>query len=404
VTPDAGIPQADGASPPAVSDHDLIRPIGEGGYGRVWLARNRTTGQLRAVKVIPVGRSGNADPAGREAASIVRLEAGLRRRHPSLLCIHHVGKTDEFLFYVMDLADDASGGPPSAAADYRPATLQGRLEGGPLEPEECVRWARQLLAGLSSLHEAGMVHRDVKPSNCLFVDGELRLADFGLVAEAGPQVSRVGTPKYMPPDGRMDARADVYATGLVLYEMMTGLPAECFPRPGDGARRAVETPLLGALTRIVLKACEPHPQAGTRRGRFRDAGEMLAALEKAVEALSTHPPEERPRKRIQARLAMAALAAAATIGVAVLIAAMAFWSGDAPLVPVSFVTHPFEATIELDGKPLLEADGKPHTTPCTVEDLPARTHRVVFRHAERGTLDAGPRDFAKERRIELRWE
>ena len=386
-------PLADGALPPAVPDHDLVRPIGEGGFGRVWLARNRATGQLHAVKVIPLRGAGAADPAGREMASIVRLEAGVRRRHPSLLCIHHVGKTAEFLFYVMDLADDASGSPASAAANYRPATLEGRLEAGPLEPLECVRWARQLLAGLASLHQAGMVHRDVKPSNCLFVDGELKLADFGLVAEAGPQVSRIGTPKFMPPDGRMDARADVYAAGLVLYEMMTGLPAECFPRPGEGARRAVETPLLGALTRIVLKACEPDP-----RGRFRDAGEMLAALEKAVEAVTARPPAARPRKRIPALLALAALAAIAVF------AGKSFRSASPPLVPVSFVTHPFEATIWLDGRQLLDTGGSPYTTPCTVEGLPARTHHVVYWHAERGTLDAGPRDFARERRIEGRWD
>jgi serine/threonine protein kinase len=82
-----------------------------------------------------------------------------------------------------------------------------------------------------------MVHRDVKPANCLFVDGELKLADFGLLTETGPHVSRVGTEKYMPPDGRMDTRADVYAAGLVIYEMLTGLPADRFPHLG---RRASE--------------------------------------------------------------------------------------------------------------------------------------------------------------------
>jgi serine/threonine protein kinase len=273
--------------PPTVSDYDLLRLIGQGGFGQVWLAKNRTTGHLRAVKVIPLHRSGTTDPAGREITSLTRLEANLRRQHPNLLNIHHVGTTPAYVFYVMDLADDASGNPGSSQPDYRPATLQSRLEAGPLAAEQCLCYARQLLAGLASLHQAGMVHRDVKPANCLFVDGELKLADFGLVTEANPQVSRVGTLKYMPPDGHMDTRADVYAAGLVIYEMLTGLPVESFPRLGDRAQQAVETPILGMLNRVALRACEPDPQR-----RFRDAGEMLAHLQKRGSELPSKPLPE----------------------------------------------------------------------------------------------------------------
>ena len=85
---------------PNIPDFDLVRPIGEGGFGRVWLARNRATGHLRAVKVIPLRRAGRTDPAGREITSLTRLEANLRRQHPNLLHIHHVGKTADHLFYV----------------------------------------------------------------------------------------------------------------------------------------------------------------------------------------------------------------------------------------------------------------------------------------------------------------
>jgi serine/threonine protein kinase len=101
----------DDAFHPQVPDYDLIRPIGEGGFGRVWLAANQTTGRLRAVKLIPLRRSGTTDAAGREIMSLTRLEANLGHRHPNLLSIHHVGKTAEHLFYVMDLADDVSGRP-----------------------------------------------------------------------------------------------------------------------------------------------------------------------------------------------------------------------------------------------------------------------------------------------------
>jgi serine/threonine protein kinase len=380
---------ADDNLPPAVSDYNLTRLIGEGGFGRVWLATNRATGHLRAVKVIPWHRSGTVDPAGREITSLTRLEANLRRQHPNLLNIHHVGMTDECLFYVMDLADDVCGGPGSSQPGYRPATLQSRLERGPLPPDECRRYARQLLAGLASLHQAGMVHRDVKPANCLFVDGQLKVADFGLVTEANPQVSRVGTLKYMPPDGRMDARADVYAAGLVIYEMTTGLPVESFPRPGEGAREAVDSPILGALNRVALRACEPDPQR-----RFRDAREMLAELERS----KSQPAAFRAGSR---RWVIGSAACVVVVG----LAAMGFWMNHPSRVHVNFVTHPFEATICLDDELLVDADGKAYTTPCTVEDLPARVCRVVFKHGDKQhDLDAGLKDLAKQRRIEARWD
>ena len=240
---------------PDVPDFDLIRPIGSGGFGEVWLATNRTTGQLRAVKVIPLHASGNADPAAREISSLTRLEANSRCRHPNLLQIYHVGKTATHLFYVMDPADDVSGEPASDKPDYRPATLQSLLQDGPLPPDVCLDYARQLLAGLAMLHSAGMVHRDVKPANCLFVGGQLKLADFGLLTEAHPLVSRIGTQKYMPPDGRMDMRADVYAGGLVIYEMLSGLPVDEFPRLGGRSKAVGENPILTALLRLVLHAC-----------------------------------------------------------------------------------------------------------------------------------------------------
>ena len=233
-----------------------------------------------------------------------------------------------------------------------------------------------------------MVHRDVKPANCLFVDGELKLADFGLVTEANPQVSRVGTLKYMPPDGHMDARADVYAAGLVIYEMITGLPADSFPRPGDGAPQAVETPILGGLNRVALRACEPDP-----RQRFRDARQMLAELERGEPQPAAGRPR-RPRRIIHSIVCVLIL---------LNLAAVAFWLSRPSRVDVNFVTHPFEATIYLNDVPLVDADDNPYTTPCTVENLPARGHRVVFKHPELGDLDIGPRDFSKQRRIEARW-
>ena len=259
--------------PPEVPDFDLIRCIGEEASGP-WLAANRTTGRLRAVKLIPMDKSGAGSPAYREIVSLKHLEARVNDQQPGLLAIHHVGRTDRHLFYVMDPADDISGAAASRNPGYEPATLQRRLASGPLPAQQCFDLARQLLVGLRALHAAGMVHRDVKPANCLFVVGELKLADFGLLTEAGPLVSRLGTRRYMPPDGRMDTRADIFAAGLVIYRMFTGLGADRFPRLGPRAREIAADPVLQKLNQLVLKAGQPDPAR-----RFQDAGQMLAELE-----------------------------------------------------------------------------------------------------------------------------
>lgn len=379
-------PESEHQDRPAVPDFDLIRPIGRGGFGQVWLARNHTTGRLRAVKVIPFHAPGATDPAGREIMSLTRLEANVARHHANLLTIHHVGKTADHLFYVMDLADDAS---PSAArpeSPYRPATLESRLAGGPLPADQCVQRARQLLTGLAFLHDAGMVHRDVKPSNCLFVDGELKLADFGLLTEAGPQISRVGTQKYMPPDGHMDARADVYAAGLVIYEMTTGLPADSFPRLGDRATQIVRSPDLCALTRLALAACHPEPE-----DRFTDARAMLAQLEAG--------PRKSPRRnRLRRRVVIAG-----SIATMAAVAAATCWLTQPEHAHVNFITEApyFESEIYLDGQPQLQPDGTPYTTPCTIDDLPARVYHVVLKRDGLPDRDLGPIDFRETRQIVL---
>jgi len=304
------------------------------------------------------------------------------------MIIHHVAQTAEHLFYVMDPADDISRSPASKDADYHPATLESRLRTGPLAPEVCWRYAGELLAGLACLHEAGMVHRDVKPSNCLFVEEVLKLADFGLVTKTDREISRVGTWKYMPPDGQMDARADVYAAGLVIYEMITGRPAGRFPRLSKSASLVGGDPTLRVLNRLSLRACQRDPER-----RYPNARAMLAEMQ------ASDPQIVARRKRARRRVS-------ASIGASVVFLALgAFvWCATRPpLVRVNFLTAPFEATVRLDGKLLTDSEEVPYRTPCTVPDVPARVHHVVFKHDERGILDAGKIDFAKNRQIWGRW-
>jgi serine/threonine protein kinase len=372
---------------PEIPDFELIREIGRGGFGQVWLAKNRATGLLRAVKIIPRSSSAAADPAGRELVSITRLEAIRYRRHPHLLDIHHVGQTRDFVFFVTDLADTATGAPLADPRDYAPATLDQRLSQGPASPAECLDWTRQLLLGLAALHEAGMVHRDVKPANCLFVEGQLKLADFGLLTEADSHTSRIGTQAYMPPDGQMDTRADVYATGLVIYEMLTGYPVEQFPRLADRAGSIAADPTLSALLKLALDACHID-----REKRFPDARCMLAALESRV------------AETVQSArwLWRVAITLAATAALAITVWGVAFWSFP-PRVHVNFISYPFGATILLDGKPLMADDGRTATTPCTVDNVSARVHDVGFQHPDYPDLKLGRIDFRTRRQIVGTW-
>ncbi len=369
--------------PPDVPDFDLIRPVGRGGFGEVWLATNRTTGQLRAIKIIPLHEPGQTSPAAREIASLTRLQANLGRHHSNLVTIHHVGKTARHLFYVMDPADDVGGGPASNKPNYQPASLQTRLQAGPLSAELCRDYACQLLAGLASLHAAGMVHRDVKPANCLFVDGQLKLADFGLVTEVHPLVSRMGTQKYMPPDGRMDIRADVYAAGLVIYEMISGLPVNDFPRLGHQANCVRNNLALAKLLRLVLHACERVPER-----RPVDAQAMLAEL-----AMPGQIARPSPGRRLLWAICTAAMVAMGTL------AAWNFSSSPEGVCDVSFVTQPYEAKIYLDGVLQCDPKGNAYTTPCTVRNLRTRTCRVEFEYAELPRWDAGTYDLVRTKQI-----
>ena len=186
----------------------------------------------------------------------------------------------------------------------------------------------------------------------------------------------------------MDARADVYGAGIVLYEMLSGLPAESFPRLGESAGEIVADPALAALLAVSLRACEPDPAR-----RFADARAMLHALEKQIKAATTR------RSSISRR---AALIFAGLLFAGSLIGGGLWWHRSRP-VHVNFVTQPFEATVLLDDVLQVDKDGQPYKTPCTIENLSPRAYRVVFRRDGVEDLVVGRRDFGEERRVEGRW-
>lgn len=383
----------------AIPDFRLIRLVGRGSFGQVWLARNVTTQGLRAVKIIRLRESGAVDLAGREIVSLSYLEQNVRVQHANVVRIDHVGKTSKYLYYTMKPADDVSGSPGSDDEAYRPDTLSGRLQDGHLSCDDCIRCCQELLAGLASLHQQRMVHRDVKPANCIFVGGVLQLADFGLLTDANrSSCSVVGTRMYMPRDFVMDARADVYAAGLIIYEMLTGHSARNFPSLGSRSAEIAQNDRLAVLNRLTIKACEQD-----RDKRFANAAEMLAELDNGLASVrSLGKNGKQPRQTIRIRRRFLVVAGVAALGLA---AGGVFWWGqrNPEYVDVNFITNRYDATIELDGV-VLEADGIPYTTPCTVPNLAAEEHKVVFKHPdEPEDLEIGAIDFTKIREVIAHW-
>jgi hypothetical protein len=319
--------------PPIIPDHTLLRPIGRGAYGEVWLARN-IMGAWRAVKVVWRNRFQSERPYEREFAGLQRYEP-VSRTDGGLVHVLHVGRDDAagFFYYVMELADAANdecrmsndGSTPVSSFDirhsdfYQPRTLRSDLKHHRRLPgAEVLRVALDVAGGLARLHEQGLVHRDVKPGNIIFVDGRGKLADIGLVATDGETQSFVGTKGYVPREGPGTPHADLYALGLTLYEASTGfapekfpdVPAEWMADPGDDD--ALE------LHEIILKCCEGDPLR-----RYQKASELRADLELRQSGQSLR--KMRALEKGVQHLRRAGLAAAVLLVSTVLLAAFFNW-------------------------------------------------------------------------------
>ncbi|MBU6400313.1 MAG: serine/threonine protein kinase, partial [Verrucomicrobia bacterium] len=212
-------PHAEGL--PHIPDHRLLRRIGAGSYGSVWLAQT-IMGAYRAVKVVHRGDFEDDRPFEREFRGIQKFEP-ISRQHDSQVDILHVGRTADGFYYVMEVADDERSGQRIDPAHYTPRTLASELkQRGRLPFADCVQIGLALTTALGHLHKHRLIHRDIKPANVIFVNGVPKLADIGLVTEATATRSFVGTEGFIPPEGPGTAQADIYSLGKVLYEMATG--------------------------------------------------------------------------------------------------------------------------------------------------------------------------------------
>jgi len=246
--------------------------IGRGGMGTVYRATQLSLGRPVALKILPEDLKGDAqflDRFHREAAVLSRLS------HPNIVAVYDRGTVDGRPYLVLEYVEGTN--------------LREVLRKGPLPSVEALRLVSSILQALDHAHRHGVVHRDVKPENILLSQGAIvKVADFGLSRLLGPldqtRLTRtqlvLGTYEYMAPEQRersrdADARSDLYATGVMLYEMLTGeLPIGRFDlpsqrRPGECDRRIDE---------IVERSLEKDPER-----RFQRAEEMAEAVSRVLD-------------------------------------------------------------------------------------------------------------------------
>ncbi|MER7769355.1 serine/threonine-protein kinase [Kitasatospora sp. NPDC096140] len=200
--------------------YELVEKLGQGGFGVVWRAQDARMRRPVAVKVI--GHHGG-DQAKAALRFVREACAAGNLSHPHIVTVHDLGQCEvgdrEVTFLVMELLTGR--------------TLTEVLREGLPEPALGLRWGRQISGALAAAHDAGMVHRDIKPDNVMITDaGHLKVLDFGIAqldTGAGGLTTTgtiVGSPAYMAPErwtgGRVDGRADLYALGCVLVELFTG--------------------------------------------------------------------------------------------------------------------------------------------------------------------------------------
>lgn len=297
---------------PPVPDHELIKIIGRGSYGEVWLARN-VMGAYRAVKVVRRDRFREARPYERELEGI-RLFEPISRAHQGFVHILHIGEDPAHgaFYYVMELGDDITRGQTVHPGVYRTKTL-GAAEGtAPTLPlEECIRLGLSLTEALDALHARGLVHRDIKPSNIIFVGGVPKLADIGLVTEIGEAPSFVGTEGFAAPEGPGSPQADIYSLGKVLYEISTRKDRKEFPAIPSRIERMEDWDRFMELNEVLLRACARSPAE-----RYASARAMRADLVVLENGASVRRLRalERTLGRLKKYAAILAALAAATAG------------------------------------------------------------------------------------------
>ncbi|MBI3694295.1 MAG: protein kinase [Acidobacteria bacterium] len=297
----------------------VLEQIGAGGMGVVYRARDERLERDVALKVLPPGTLANETARKRfrkEALTLSQLN------HPNIATVYDFDTQEGVDFLVMELIPGV--------------TLTEKLEAGALPEKEISRLGAQLAQGLAAAHEQGVVHRDLKPGNVRVTpDGWLKILDFGLATLLRPEgpgettlsatetAAVAGTLPYMSPEQlrgeKADARSDIYAAGVVLYEMATGrrpfaetsgaqLVAAILQQPPP-APSAVNKKVSPALEMIILKALDKEPDR-----RYQSAKELAVDLERLTSvAVAAVAPRRRHRWWLGVATAVVVLVAAAVL-------------------------------------------------------------------------------------------
>lgn len=279
-TPETKLRQGDRS--PKIPGYRLIEPpFGRGAYGKVWLGQDKS-GQWRAIKVVSADEfDSDPGPYEREYEGVSRYRH-VCDKHPGLLRVEFVSeKSPAQFYYVMELGDALEPGWEDQPTTYKPRDLNLVRSLAPqkrIPLDECLRIGMALTDTLDFLHRSGFTHRDIKPQNILFVKGQPKLADLGLITNVRTMDSErtaVGTPGYMPPPPEMPGtpQADIYALGMVLYVISTGRSPVLFPELSATLLGEKDPTEFFLLNSIVLKACQLDPE-----DRYASAREMYDAL------------------------------------------------------------------------------------------------------------------------------
>ena len=240
--------------------------IGQGGMGAVYRARHVKLDRPVAVKIVDARLRDDAafeERFTREARTMAQLN------HPNVVSVYDFGHREDLYYLIMEFVDGVN--------------LRQTIEAGELDPHEALALVPHICSALQYAHDKGVVHRDIKPENILIDrNGTIKIADFGLAKLMGNEGSRrltgtrqvMGTPHYMAPEqienpAAVDHRADIFALGVVFYELLTGeLPVGRFPPPSKKVQIDVR------LDDVVLRTLEKEPSL-----RYQQASELRTDVE-----------------------------------------------------------------------------------------------------------------------------
>jgi Tol biopolymer transport system component len=311
--------------------YEIVAPIGAGGMGEVYRARDARLKRDVAIKVLPASFARDVERLRRFEQE---AQAAGSLNHPNILAIYDIGTHDDSLYVVSELLDGE--------------TLRARLSGGAFSPRRAIGHSLQIVQGLAAAHEKGIVHRDLKPENIFVtVDGRVKILDFGLAKLTQPEGAAagqtnlptegpgtepgvvLGTLGYMSPEqvrGRpADARSDIFSFGAILYEMLSGRRAFRGDTAADtiSAILTKDPPDLSETNRKIPEGLErivDHCLEKAPEGRFQSARDIafgLEAISQASLAAAPHAAVGVPWRITAARWAPWLLLPAAVLAFAI---------------------------------------------------------------------------------------